>query len=271
MSMKDGEQLKPNFLFLIKKKININIFKIILLLAFLGINIGCGQSYSEDCPQKKISEDNSELLLKWNWIIEPKIYKNIIFLDEDIIGVQNSEDKWALMTINKEFITDFQYENVSGFCNGIAVVNGNSYIDKKGNIVIDNIYEACRSFSEMKSAVMKDGKWGFIDIEGTVIIPTIYDEVGWFKENVVPVKKNDKWGIIDSDGNVILDFIYDEIRDFQEGKAAVLLNGKWGFINTEGTICVIVSIMKSETLVKEKRRYRLSVVGIQNVGHISTR
>lgn len=179
-----------------------------------------------------------EDLLQWMWVIKPQEYKDIIFMDDEFIGVQNFDDKWAIMTVDGEQITDFQYDSITGFHDGIAVINRNIYINKECEVVLENTYEVCRSFSEKRSAVLQDGKWGFIDIEGNLVIPPLYDEVGWFNNNVVPVKLNNKWGVIDSSGNVILDCVYDAIRDYQDGYAAVMMNKKWGFVDTEGNLCI---------------------------------
>lgn len=143
---------------------------------------------------------SDEELLQWKWVIKPQEYKDIIFMDDEFIGVQNFDDKWAIMTVDGEQITDFQYDSITGFHDGIAVINRNIYINKECEVVLENTYEFCRSFSEKRSAVLQDGKWGFIDIEGNLVIPPLYDEVGWFNNNVVPVKLNNKWGVIDSSG-----------------------------------------------------------------------
>ena len=55
----------------------------------------------------------------------------------------------------------------------------------------------------------KDGKYGFVDKKGNVVVDYIYDDATEQNEyGFVAVKKDGKWGAIDKDGKVVVELIY---------------------------------------------------------------
>ena len=55
----------------------------------------------------------------------------------------------------------------------------------------------------------KDGKYGFVDKKGNVVVDYIYDDATEQNEyGFVAVKKDGKWGAIDKDGKVVVEPIY---------------------------------------------------------------
>lgn len=55
----------------------------------------------------------------------------------------------------------------------------------------------------------KDGKYGFVDKKGNVVVDYIYDDATEQNEyGFVAVKKDGKWGTIDKDGKVVVEPIY---------------------------------------------------------------
>ena len=152
-------------------------------------------------------------------------------------------DKYALMNLKGEILTDFTYEHIfNGSEEGLFYVirdklHGN--IDFNGHEVIPCIYETARHFREGVSARKLNGKWGMIDHFNNTVIPFDYDEIGYCCNNIIKAKRFGKWGLIDKYNNVLVDFQYDEI----DNKAtrycmayAAKKNNKYGFINGQGDI-----------------------------------
>ena len=111
------------------------------------------------------------------------------------------------------------------------------FIDTKGNIMIDCIYDKVRRFSDGFALVKKDGKYGFIDTKGNLAIDcSAYDNVCSFEEGLSSVVKNDKFGFIDTKGNLIIDCIYDFAFDFHNGIAKVEKDGKMFTIDHNGNV-----------------------------------
>ena len=121
------------------------------------------------------------------------------------------------------------------------------YMNLDGELVIPHRYEAARSFSEGRAAVLEEGQsWGFIDKTGEYIADPQYEDVWDFRDGLAAVKLNDKWGFIDRDGQLIIKPTYQAVdRGFQDGLAAVNVGGietptgfveggKWGYIDKTG-------------------------------------
>lgn len=54
--------------------------------------------------------------------------------------------------------------------------------------------------------ISKDKKYGFVNAKGKVIINMIYDGADVFSEGLAPVLKDGKWGFINERGEIVIDF-----------------------------------------------------------------
>lgn len=157
-----------------------------------------------------------------------KVFEKLIELKED--------------GLNKEVPETFNPEDYYFNESGLAWFRNKDYkygfIDRKGKIVIDCIYDDAENFTEGLASVKKDGKYGFIDPKGNVIIDFIYDKAAYFSDGLARVKKDNKYGFIDRKGNLVIDYIYDFAQGFSEGLASVEKNGKWGFIDRKGNVII---------------------------------
>ena len=97
-------------------------------------------------------------------------------------------------------------------------------------------YNLVRDFAYGKSAVFKDGKWGFVNQKGKIIIPLEYDFVFDFKSTSTAVKKNNQWELIDSVGQLISLMDIDYFWGFNNGKAKITKGDKHSFIDSLGNI-----------------------------------
>jgi hypothetical protein len=94
---------------------------------------------------------------------------------------------------------------------------------------------ASSSFNEGLAPVKKDGRWGYIDLKGKVAIDFLFDDARCFNEGLAPVKLNGKYGYINNKGKVIIDCMYENSSGFHKGVAVVEDNeNKFGFINNKG-------------------------------------
>lgn len=172
--------------------------------------------------------------------------------------------------------TDNYDKEFRGFFEGRAIVKGKKgqgYIDLKGHLIIDTIYDVAFNFKEGRAKVKRNGKYGFIDKEGNLIgelkydqvcyfyngmaqviigdkcgyinlkgeevIPLIYDywqgeEYASFNKNLVRVRRNEKFGILNKKGETVVELKYDDIAPFYNTCAIVKLEDKYGLINEKG-------------------------------------
>ena len=84
-------------------------------------------------------------------------------------------------------------------------------------------FESMSSFSEGRSIVHKDGKYGFIDREGRLVSELVFDDARHFQDGLATVKKEGKYACIDLSGNLCVGFISEIPIVFHEGKAAVAI------------------------------------------------
>ncbi len=123
-------------------------------------------------------------------------------------------------------------------------------LDKRRKKISSVGYNLARDFIRGKSAVLKDGKWGFINQKGEIIIPLEYDFVFDFKSTSTVVKKNNQWSLIDSIGQQITILDIDYFWGFVDGKGKITKGDKHSFIDSIGNI--EDSLWNYETIVNNK-------------------
>jgi hypothetical protein len=120
-------------------------------------------------------------------------------------------------------------------------------IDKSGEIVInakENGYMIVGGFHDGLARVKKDGKYGYINTKGKLVIDAVYDVAGDFSDGRASVGKtgfgasgnHTQYGYIDKKGNTIVKLKYDSAESFSDGLAKVGKDGKYGYINKKGKV-----------------------------------
>ena len=129
------------------------------------------------------------------------------------------------------------------------------FMDKKGNIVIQPIYDDFKGeFSRIKTSicVKKKNKWGIITLDGQTIadfeydfiFPSIvnyanYQKVCPYYNQLYTVCRKHQWGILKNDGSIFVEFgKYDWIDGYDSGLARVKKKDKWGMIDFMGQIVI---------------------------------
>ncbi|MES2587662.1 MAG: WG repeat-containing protein [Bacteroidota bacterium] len=176
-------------------------------------------------------------------LVIPCIYSEIRSLGHNLFSVKEGIQISILNTKNFP-ISKEKYLGVDEFSEGLAeatnLKNEKMFIDTNGNVVFKHNYQLFRSFSNGLCSVMKDGKIGFINKKGELVIDYIFDRVQSFHKDVAPASigtdsNKDKWGLIDQKGNFITEKKYDDFEQFKNGLARVFINGVgYGLIDTKG-------------------------------------
>ena len=164
-------------------------------------------------------------------------FAHVTIKQSDILsknGYVNKEGK-EVIPVNYDFISP-----LSSSYFAVILNKKQGVIDSVGNIVLPIIYDKIDpSYSEPEWLIKLADKFGFINGKGQIIIQPIYEDAATFSKGLASVKQNGKWGYIDVSGTVIIPFKYDEARYFDpyaEGKdiAEVVLNGETFNINKKG-------------------------------------
>ncbi|MBQ8200210.1 MAG: WG repeat-containing protein [Clostridia bacterium] len=133
---------------------------------------------------------------------------------------------------------DFRYaDSVAAFTEeGLArfqAPNGlYGYVNTKGEIAIDAVFQSASDFSEGLASVSNGSLRGFIDTTGALVLDYQWKYTSNFSEGLAAVQNADfKWGYIDKTGTLVIDYQFSTSGDFENGVAYI---GKDSYIDTAG-------------------------------------
>ena len=106
---------------------------------------------------------------------------------------ENSDENYILLSSDTDFIyfnkngdkltSQEVYKNNQLFSKKIN--NKWGFVDKNGNIIVQNEFDMVTDFNEYGYAgIKKDGKWGVINQEGTIIQQSIYN-IDWIQPSFI--------------------------------------------------------------------------------------
>lgn len=195
---------------------------------------------------------------KGKWLIKPKFDWALPFSENRAavtIGLQQGY-------INSEGVVVIPpvYDEAKQFTDGLAIVRENGrygLIDTLGNGLISTHLKSIE-FWEKDFYKLETGnkKLGLANRKGDLVLDTIYNEIYIVKEKYIRAKDDSKVGHFDLRGNVIIPMIYDFLGFIsEEGFMAAEKNGKYGFINTQGEIVLPFEYESCEMGFKDDRTW----------------
>jgi hypothetical protein len=140
---------------------------------------------------------NGNILIKPKFLWCNNFKEGFNYVGKNFISkVYNSKGKCVM--------TSFRYEDISYFCEGLAVVNSRlgkfGYIDTTGKQVISLQFDFAEDFHNGLAVVEINGKNGYINHKGELVIPTIYENAFSFENGIAKVERNGKQFYIDKKG-----------------------------------------------------------------------
>lgn len=162
---------------------------------------------------------------------------------------ESKNNKFGLININGEYITEPIYDLIIGNINSIywTVYLNNlvGVIDCNGNVIIPIVNKSIELFSDEDDKlfpVMKDDRYGYVDTTNRLIIPYQYETASNFRKGIAIVKENGIWKLIDKKNKLLtlLDYEPLNIRRnfFSEGLIIYKKDKKYGFINLKGKVII---------------------------------
>ena len=161
-------------------------------------------------------------------------------IGEDLIFFQVGTEysKSGLMDVNGKVLipnTEGISFNQAAGENVIAYKNGTmcGIVNRKGETVVDFIYDCIGTPTNGWIAAVKNGKAGYIDMKGKVMVPFIYDyDEYWGEDGADPlpmyavngvgiVCKDGKWGAVDANGKTVIPFVYSNAAIGSKGTIAM--------------------------------------------------
>lgn len=198
---------------------------------------------SENLFAAKVMENKWSFFYETGNLAFKGTFYNVLPFKEGMAAVsnqgENGEDIWGFINYQGEQVIDFQYEKVTSFSQGLALVKRNGlygYIDKTGKSLVPCQYLQAKDFHAGFAAVQKADKWTYINLLGKEIMLEGYDYTLDFSESVGVVMKNDKWGAVDENGKMIISLEYDRIFPCKEGFLAAQKGEKMGYLNKKGEV-----------------------------------
>ena len=88
------------------------------------------------------------------------------------------------------------------------------FLDTKGKIKINAIYDMASDFYDGYANIIKDSIYGYVDTKGKEILFKQFEETYFYYGKTGIAKKNGKYGLIDRYGNELTDFKYIMILSF---------------------------------------------------------
>jgi hypothetical protein len=138
-------------------------------------------------------------------------------------------------------ISIFIFTNCKAQLTAVIKLNGKyGCIDRKGNIVIDPIWDyILKSNSSAQILVEKDSLFGYIGKNGKVLIQPQFKDANLFSDGLAAVSNGERYGFIDTSGVIIIPYSYDEtFMGFNHGVSDVKLNDSCGYIDKKGKVVI---------------------------------
>ena len=138
------------------------------------------------------------------------------------------------------------------------------FLNKEGQLVIEDRYDDARDFSQSLAAVNYQGKWGYIDKSGETIVDYIYKEAHPFTGGFAIVRgMDDTWSVIDSLGSIKSNISADRISIADRDIIKIQKNSMYGFLSISGDTLLktqhsfATNFYDDYALVKYFNEYRL--------------
>ncbi len=128
---------------------------------------------------------------------------------------------------------------ISSYTSGSQMLTKYVVLDQYGKFSIDDNYTSL-SYSDnsecytFQKKVANTYKYGALDKKGQMIIEPIYDYLSSFYGDRAVARKNAKAGVIDKSGKIVLDFAYQDVRLTNGEAFAVKSAGVWQLVDQNG-------------------------------------
>lgn len=157
-------------------------------------------------------------------------------LESSNVGIVDTNGDWMCVP---KFYRVFNFDESTASTLGFSREFGCRLVDKSGNPVCDDRYDAGHRAGEGLIPVERNSKWGVVTETGDTVIPFKFDGIDPFSGGYAPTRTADKkFGVLDREGNWAIQPKFDFIDEFGEGlfAAATTVDSQlaWGYIDVDG-------------------------------------
>lgn len=152
-----------------------------------------------------IQNEKTGFINKKSELTIPSIYDWAYDFEDNIAIVQSGNHMLKLSSMLTLENNDIQNLDIISLKYGV--------INKKGELLIELIYDEIKLDTNGVLFVLRNNKWGAIDTTGTVLVDFIYDHIQMYSayKNEIIVEKDNSFGVIDNNGNILIPIRYDSI------------------------------------------------------------
>lgn len=151
-----------------------------------------------------------------------------------------NDKRYGFMDAQQNIVIPAQFQSVGYFTTDLAWAKDAGgkvgFIDRKGNWVIQPLYEAGHEFDPVSGlAKVKSGEtYFYVRKNGETL--KVADSQSWgnYSEGLARGEKGARFGFYDAKGMWVVEPQFEAVRDFKNGYAAVKQGGKWGMIDMNG-------------------------------------
>lgn len=216
--------------------------------------------------------DYGLLNIEGDFIVKPR-FASVSPFNHFGVAVVETKGLKALLTVQGNFQTEFEYTRIDSFSCGWAVAQKNGaqvLLHYSGRTKpLQGTYQSIEQFQHGVARVSLEARYGYIDTSGREIIPcsltrarpfsegkafiqrkglgtqcintsgeVLFSTKGWvqydFKEGKAVVRREGKSYFVDSIGTVLFDKGFKSAKPFSEGSGRVKIGKKWAVINEYG-------------------------------------
>lgn len=188
---------------------------------------------------KSFSNSELEIFLSEypNFPLKNSIIKELE-LNKLVLFPYQKDDYFGFIDTQTNLIIPILYDAISGFSEGLAVVNKNDsiyFINKENVNPFNQFFNDGYGFTNGIAPVKHGNKWCFINRQGQ-IISRVYDEINEMSNNCYTVKLDGKYGAVNNFGQLFIEPRFEELGDFKNDFANYRLEGKSGFVSKDGYV-----------------------------------
>src|SRR5690554_6370261 len=146
------------------------------------------------------------------------ITPEIILFNDRKSGLMDTK---GTVILPAEYNSIVYYEENKVFIVKISQYGATGMLDKDLKTIIPIEYDEIKAGKNSDLfLISKDKKHGFVNAKGKIVIDMIYDVADVFSEGLAPVVKDGKWGCINEQGEVVIDYRFvGRMKTFENGYA----------------------------------------------------
>lgn len=171
------------------------------------------------------------------WLVDPVMgLEQILPGKENLYGVKK-DGKYGYVNKSGQMLVQNKFDAISVFSEGLAAVKIKDlwgYVDQAGQMVITPQFEEVLDFHKGISVVKQNGKSNLMDAKGNLLLEKWYSRISIIPDDYFLTEENDLFGLVNASGSEIVVPKFDELRREDLDKIVVRIGDKFGVMDESG-------------------------------------